>query len=387
MFVKVQRDEIIEGLQKSANIIPAKTGAAFLRTIWLRAADGTLNIMSTDSNLEFCGAYPAQVLADGLAGIQGRAFYDLVRKLPGGELSIKTADDGAGVLVEQGSRKYKLPVNDPEWFQKFSDFPAGETVFWSGDFLHEVIDKVSFCISDEDSMEAIACMYMLPGDRDGTPVVETCGLNGHQFALAQFINDDVRALLPEDGVLIQKKYLAELKKWLTADEIELAISDKRLFFRTGDQTETFSLPLSYYQYPNFRNFLAKLGEPDVSSLSVSRQEMEQALERLLIFNTDSNRCAYFQITPGELTLFSQGQEMGSATESMECTFSGELDKIAFPTKNLIDILGHLESSEVQFILTGTEAPCGITGKEDQDYQVILMPMMIQDETYYTEEDA
>ena len=230
-------------------------------------------------------------------------------------------------------------------------------------------------------------MYMLPGDRAGTPVVETCGLNGHQFALAQFINDDVRALLPEDGVLIQKKYLAELKKWLTADEIELAISDKRLFFRTGDQTETFSLPLSYYQYPNFRNFLAKLGEPDVSSLSVSRQEMEQALERLLIFNTDSNRCAYFQITPGELTLFSQGQEMGSATESMECTFSGELDKIAFPTKNLIDILGHLESSEVQFILTGTEAPCGITGKEDQDYQVILMPMMIQDETYYTEEDA
>ena len=144
MFVKVQRDEIIEGLQKSANIIPAKTGAAFLRTIWLRAADGTLNIMSTDSNLEFCGAYPAQVLADGLAGIQGRAFYDLVRKLPGGELSIKTADDGAGVLVEQGSRKYKLPVNDPEWFQKFSDFPAGETVFWSGDFFHEVMDKVSF---------------------------------------------------------------------------------------------------------------------------------------------------------------------------------------------------------------------------------------------------
>ena len=54
---------------------------------------------------------------------------------------------------------------------------------------------------------------------------------------------------PEEGVLIQKKYLAELKKWLTADEIELAISDKRLFFRTGDQRETFTLPLSLLPVP------------------------------------------------------------------------------------------------------------------------------------------
>ena len=48
MFVKVTRNDIIEGLQKSANIIPAKTGAAFLRTIWLSAEEGTLRIMSTD---------------------------------------------------------------------------------------------------------------------------------------------------------------------------------------------------------------------------------------------------------------------------------------------------------------------------------------------------
>jgi DNA polymerase-3 subunit beta len=39
------------------------------------------------------------------------------------------------------------------------------------------------------------------------------------------------------------------------------------------------------------------------------------------------------------------------------------------------------------VLTGSEAPCGITGSDDADYQVILMPMMIQEETYYTEEDA
>ena len=104
MYLKVNRDEVIEGLQKSASIIPAKTGAAYLRTIWLKSEGGNLCIMSTDSNLEFCGTYPAEIVEEGLAGVQGRAFYDLVRKLPSGELSIKFDSDGSSILVEQGSR-------------------------------------------------------------------------------------------------------------------------------------------------------------------------------------------------------------------------------------------------------------------------------------------
>jgi len=389
MLLKVNRDEIIEGLQKSANIIPAKTGAAFLRTIWLQCETGSLKVMSTDSNLEFMGSYPATIEGEGLAGVQGRAFYDLVKQLRSdqGELTIRTDDDSSNVLVEQKARKYKFPVNDPEWFQKFSSFPESGTVFWSGDFLHEIIDKISFCISDEDSMEAIACIYLVPREMMGEKKVEVCGLNGHQFAMFNFVNDDIFSMLPEEGVLIQKKYLAELKKWLTADEIELAISDKRLFFRTGDQRETFTLPLSYYQYPNYQNFLAKLGDPDVSTLEVNRLEMVDALSRVALFNTDSNRCAYFKFDGSEVLVSAQGQETGMAQESLNATFSGDMQRIAFPTRNLIDILNHFNSDTVKFTLTGTEAPCGVSGSDDKDYKVIVMPMMIQEETYYTEENA
>jgi DNA polymerase-3 subunit beta len=389
MFLKVNRDEIIEGLQKSANIIPAKTGAAFLRTIWLQCENGNLNIMSTDSNLEFMGSYPATIEGDGLAGVQGRAFYDLVKQLRSdqGELTFRTDEANQNVLVEQKARKYKFPVNDPEWFQKFSSFPENGTVFWSGDFLHEIIDKIAFCISDEDSMEAIACIYFVPRETMGVKKVEVCGLNGHQFAMFNFVNDDIYAMLPEEGVLIQKKYIGELKKWLTSDEIELAISQKRLFFRTGDQRETFTLPLSYYQYPNYHNFLAKLGDDNVSTLEVKRLELVDALSRVALFNTDSNRCAYFTFGEGEVTISAQGQETGMARESIDAVVSGDMQRIAFPTRNLIEILNHFNSDKVTFTLTGTEAPCGLTGTDDRDYNVIVMPMMIKEDTYYTEENV
>lgn len=418
MFVKVFKDDILEGLQKAANIIPAKTGAAFLRTIWLKAEGEGVSIMATDSNLEFHGSYAAEVVEEGLAGVQGRSFYDLVRKLPQGQIALKLDTEKRNLLIEQGSRKYKLPTNEVSWFQNFSAFPdEGEPVVWSGDFLTELIDRIRFCISDEDTMEAISCLSMKPASGSGGPgatntgateeageakAIEACGLNGHQFAMLRFLNDDIAAILPEDGVLIQKKYVDELKKWLSFSEVELAMGGKRLFFRaqsggagaaggpgaTAMQArETFSLPLSYYQYPDYKNFLAKLGADEVSTLEVDRVELTESLERLLIFNTDNNRCTYFDMDGTELTLSSQGHDVGTANEVLEAGYAGALKRIAFPTRNLIEITGHFGSERLKLTLTGAEGPCGITGADDPDYLVIIMPMKIVEETYYSEEEA
>jgi DNA polymerase-3 subunit beta len=72
---------------------------------------------------------------------------------------------------------------------------------------------------------------------------------------------------------------------------------------------------------------------------------------------------------------------------LEIEFSGEIERIAFPTKNLIEVLNHFQSPNINFTLTGTEAPCGMTGEDDNEYLVIVMPMKVQEETYYSEEDV
>jgi len=111
------------------------------------------------------------------------------------------------------------------------------------------------------------------------------------------------------------------------------------------------------------------------------------LDRVAIFNTDNNRCAYFLFeNPGELSLRSQGQEAGEASETLDCTYTGSLAKVAFPTKDISDILAHFHSAKVSLTLTGAEGPCGIAGEEDADCLVIIMPMKIVEETYYSEED-
>ncbi|MDR2726466.1 MAG: DNA polymerase III subunit beta [Deltaproteobacteria bacterium] len=385
MYCILNKEQIIDGLQKAAGILPARTGAAYLRSLWLKAENGMLTLMSTDASIEFTGSYPVDVQEEGLAGVNGRAFVDLLRKLPQGELCMKLDPGMNTLLLEQGRRTYKLPISDATWFQPLSAFPAEGAVVWSGDFFHELIDRVLFCISDDETADAIACMYLKPREDKR---IDVCGLNGHQFAVVTFAHDALHACLPPEGLLTQKKYIAELRKWLGTDEIELNITDKRLFLRSGDGRETVSLPRSGHMYPDYSTFLSRLsGESStVSKLFLNRQECQEALDRLSIFNTDNDRCTYFELHAGEIVLSAQGQDTGSATESLEVTYDGSIERIAFPTRNMMEILAHYQSERLNLTLTGAEGPCGINGPDDADYTVLIMPMKIADQQYYEPDD-
>lgn len=47
MLFTVKKENIIEGLQKAAGIIPTRAGAAYLRSLWIKAEGEVLTIMAT----------------------------------------------------------------------------------------------------------------------------------------------------------------------------------------------------------------------------------------------------------------------------------------------------------------------------------------------------
>ncbi|MDR3362863.1 MAG: DNA polymerase III subunit beta [Desulfovibrio sp.] len=383
MKCTITKETIIEGLQKAGSIIPSKTGAAYLRTLWLKAEQNNLYVMSTNADIEFTGCYSAQTSEEGLIGVQGRAFVDLVRQLPSGELTFTLDAASESLIIEQGRRRYKLSVSNAEWFQKFSDFPVENAVVWSADFFQEILDKVDFCIS-EDAVDGLGCLHMKPV---GNGRIDVCGLNGHQFALISFINDDLAALLPEEGILVQKKYIQDIKKWLGSDEIELNLTEKRLYLRTLNGKEMLCLPRSSYTYPDYTAFTARLSEPGAKIMTLNRKDGIDALSRILIFNTEIDRSTCINIQQNEALFSAQGQDVGSAAENLEIAYDGDIFQIAFPTRHLLDVLGHFASTEVEMTLTGVEGPCGVRGANDPEYLVIIMPMKITEDTYYTEENA
>ena len=129
MLFTVKKENIIEGLQKAAGIIPTRAGAAYLRSLWIKAEGEVLTIMATDANIEFTGTYPADVKEPGLVGVNGRNFVDLVRRLPAGELRIRL-DDATGTVILKDAKPISSPPTTPRGSKASRRSPA--KALWCG---------------------------------------------------------------------------------------------------------------------------------------------------------------------------------------------------------------------------------------------------------------
>ncbi|HDQ40863.1 MAG TPA: DNA polymerase III subunit beta [Desulfonatronum sp.] len=384
MKFTIQKEDILPGLHQAAQITTVKTGAVFLRSVWFKAESGQLQIMATDSNIEFYGSYQAQIDNDGLVGVNGRHLYDLIRKLHPGELLFQVEEESKKLHVKQNKRKYVLPINENYWFQPLSTFPEEHSVFWHGESFSDVIDSVFFSISDDEVMRAINCMFVKFSEKEQK--IDFCGLNGHQLALFQLEKNGLENIIPEQGILIMKKYLGDLRRMMPQKEIEINISNNKLYCRSFDKIENISIPLTQYDFPDHKELLAKYISDNPSSMNVDKKLLIDALDRISIFNTDNSICTYFEFSENLLQMDVHSDEKGEANEYIDVEFKGDLKKIAFPTKDIMEILSHFKSEKLHFHFTNSEGPCFVTGNEDQNYSVLIMPMKITEDVVYTEKD-
>ncbi len=404
MKIKFDRKDLSNYFINASNIIPQKSSTFYLRCLWLKAQNGKLSIMSTDGDLQYCAIANVHIDEEGAVGVHGRYFVDLLKKLPDGEiiLTLQTLENNIQILLlEHERRQYKLPISESLWYKEMSLFPEEQGVIWSSDVLSELIEKVIFCIADSDT-EASGCLYMkpvyLPESLPNTPEtsfasvsrIEVCGLNGHQFALKNFTYDELHEMLPESGILIKKKYLEELKKWISGfdyETVKIALTDKHFFIeREMANYEMLSIPLSTFTYHNYEFFLQRLQDTK-HNLIVDRVECIQALTRISIFHVNEDKCTFFELSQDEAVLSAQGQTIGSAKEEIVIQYDGDIQRIAFPTKELIEIMNNFRSEKLQLTLTEADGPCGIQGKDDPDYIVVIMPMKFAEANYYSKDDV
>lgn len=385
MKITINTEHCAQGIQKASNITPSKAGQTYLKTMWLRAnkENGTISFMTTDASTEYTGTYPAEVIEEGLVGVQSRSITELIRSLPPGLVNIETDAENKTVTVVQGKRTYKLPASSSTWFQEFSAWPEGSALVWNGESLADILEKIFFCISDDED-SSFGSLCIIPNARGS---IDFCGLDGNKFAICTISNEELLAKLPGDGIKIQKKYIADLKKLVSSDDIEIMIGEKRFFIRDKEYRDMFSVPLSQTSFIDYSIFLNKANQEDISKVTANRDEMIKALSRNIIFNTKDEICVYLSIRDDSLTLTSSDKTTGSATETIAATCASTVPEVAFVTRTLIDIVQHLSGEDVTVKIAGEDGPCCFLSETDPGYLIIAMPMQVVTKSYYEEDEV
>ncbi|MDR1856776.1 MAG: DNA polymerase III subunit beta [Desulfovibrio sp.] len=387
MKFTIAKEQIADGLQMAYGIIPSRSGSLFLRSLWMKVENQHLTIMASNGEVEYGAIFHADVQKDGTIGVQGREFIELVRKLGPGDLNFQLEENGTALFMDQEQQRfYEIPIVNTDWYTPLAEFPEEGAASFNAEIFREAIDKVEYCIVEGEENQKPVLEY-ISVQKSENDMVEICALNNNQFAVMAFENKSLADWLGEEGLFIHKKFLNDIQKWMDQGEAQINRNDNYVFFRKTDKTQALTIRSMKGTFPQYRGVFESVVSNKTTTVTLDRKETIAALERLVDFTSTTSPEVIIEFSETQARFNCQTQNIGKGQEILDITYSGTVDKIVFMLKQILPCLKHLSSKKIDLLIEAPGKPCAITGMNDENYKIIIMPCIFTEETYYEEKPA
>lgn len=371
MEFTVSKVDLIRELALAQGVVEKKTTIPVLSNVLLEAGEGRIVLTSTDLELGIRSSCPAEVQKAGSGTIPARRLLDYVRLLPDAAIHVKFGQNQWAQLM-CGRSKTRIAGMSRESFPELPEMPE-PVMQVPVSVLATLISRTIFAISAEESRFTLngALMLVKP---DGLVMVST---DGHRLALCEramsFAGDigGYRALVPRKAMQELLRLSQELDPEAT---VEFAGSDNHLFFRTGDR-----LLVSRKLTGNFPDYERVLPGDQPHAIEMQRDELRATVERTAQFSDERSHAIRFQLTAGELKVYSSLSDTGETEETLPITYEGDKVEIGFNAQYLVDFMRAISEETVIFRFrdagnAGELQPGGETS--DYRYRYVVMPMRI-----------
>jgi len=371
MEFTVSKTDLVRELNLSQGVVEKKTTIPILSNILLEAKGGRVVLTATDLELGICCSCPAKVKKEGAGTVPAKKLLDYVRLLPDADITIKFLENHWASLT-CGRSRTKMAGMSRESFPELPQMPEATNQI-STAMLSSMISKTIFAISMEESRFTLngALLLIRP---EGVVMVST---DGHRLAYVENVaengaeNRQFRALVP-------KKAMSEILKLSQEAEADattiISGDDNHLFFQFGDR-----LLITRKLTGNFPDYERVLPKDHNQVVTLQRDEIKSAVERVSQFADERSRAIRVQFGPGEVKVFTSSVETGESEESVPATYTGPEIDIGFNAQYLLDFLRAISQEQVSFELkdqksAGEMRPAGDVGS--YRYRYVVMPMRI-----------
>jgi DNA polymerase-3 subunit beta len=383
--ITVSRAELLRELTAAQSVVERKTTIPILSNFLFEASAaagdsaGKLTITATDLDQSLNTSCAAKVKKPGACTIPARKLYDYIKLLPEGDISIKLMDNH-WVQIRAGRSNTKMVGMARANFPQVPQFPAAGGFKINAATLHNMIAKVIFAISNEESRYTLnGALLVLKAE--SMAMVAT---DGHRLAHIEKTGESLEGISGEKKTLIPRKALAELNGLLASMDapkgkevpiIEFADDDQTLFFRIGGRVLT-SRKLTG-QFPNYE---AVLPRDNNKFVIVRSEDLMASIQRVAQFADERSGAIKIRLEQNELKLSAQSTDSGESEDIIETPYNYDPLVVGFNSSYLIDFLRAIgETGEVRLEFKDAQSAGQMRpedGNEETRYRYILMPMRI-----------
>tara|TARA_B100001765_G_scaffold52763_1_gene31093 strand:- start:412 stop:1518 length:1107 start_codon:yes stop_codon:yes gene_type:complete len=368
MKFTTEKNEIVDALQMGASIAERRQTIPILANLRIVARDGKVEITATDLEIQIKTLTEVKkVVEEGEITVSARKMSELCRSLPDNE------------ALEFDLNNGKLTVSSKNFHADFAtisalDFPELESkeetnsLSISSSALQRLLNKTAFCMASQD------VRYYLNGllvEYKGGEV-NAVATDGHRLALATSPLDKTITIDGERQILPRKAVL-ELSKILRQENEDIKITFGNSSLSIQDENLDFSTKLIDGKFPDYEKVLPS-GDPN--SLEVSKESLQSALSRASVLSNEKYRGVRFALDKNTLKLTANNPEKESAEELLDVNYNGNPMEIGFNIGYLLDVLGTIETDNVELNFYGEESSCLIREPGNQAEVYVIMPMRL-----------
>jgi len=363
MKLVIEKDVLLEALQKVQSIVGQRSTLPILSNVLLRADGDTISLTTTDMEVSVKTGFSAEIAEDGGTTLPARRFFSICRELPRGQVEIEVdAKDIA--TIRCGPSFFKL-VGIPEGdFPPLPEFEESAVYTLEQNIFKEMLQKTGHVASSDETR------YILNGVQLGfkDEKLTVVATDGRRLAL---VEQDVE--FPEEAqaeLVVPTKTVNELIKTLGEEGVlRIRVSKTQVAF-DFDSILIVS-KLIEGTYPNFRQVIPSQCEERVT---IDRETILTAARRVALLTDDQTASIRLTFGKNKLELLSNSPEIGEARETIPVKYEGKETSIAFNPGFLIAPLRHLDSDEIFFEFSDELSPGVI--KTNVPFLYVLMPIRI-----------
>jgi DNA polymerase-3 subunit beta len=372
MRVTVRKSEILPVLSRIQGITGRKTNLAITTNVLLRTTASGICLSATDLETGFEGNYAAAVEAQGTAAINSRKLFEIFKDFPSEDILLQEKENH---WIEIGNKnvEYHIVGMNPDDFPEIPKIEDADFFELESTVLSEMISKaVIIGAAADDRRTHIIGVYAERIEESGQKIFRLVSTDGSRLSKADFIFEPTINLPIGAGVLIPKKSLVEVGKFLESEgNVRVAFKDNN--FIVKKERETLIIRLLEGEFPKYADIIVK---PAGHTVRMDRQMFLMMLKRMSILSSEEYKGVIFNFDDNQLTISSTNPEIGESKEDMPIEFKGKKITVMFNPRFFIDTLNVINDDQVILSIVNEERPCLIEGENNKSYLSVIMPMRL-----------
>ena len=370
--LSIERNTLLKAVSHAQSVVERRNTIPILANVLIEAENDKVQFRATDLDVEIVDRVQAKVDRTGSTTVSAVLLHEIARKLPDGALIELTADAATGRLaVEAGRSNFSLATLPKE------DFPVMASSEYAANFsaksgdLRRLFDKSRFAISTEETRYYLNGVYMHAATFENSKVLRCVATDGHRLARVDASLPNGAEELP--GVIIPRKTVAEIRKFLDDDEVQIAVSvsETKVRFATPDITLTSKVIEG--TFPDYTRVIPVSNE---KKLEVDADEFAKAVDRVSTVSSERSRAVKLCLEEDQLTLIVNSPDSGAAEEQVAVAYNDERLEIGFNAKYLLEISGQIDKENAIFMFNSSGDPVLIREGNDLSAVYVVMPMRV-----------